>query len=357
MHGEPARIVPPRDNSATLAYFIYGSRPAYQAEAAFSIRSARSFLAREPSSIEVAIVTDQPQLHYDMAARIIPVTADELRGWTSDGRYNHRAKVCALRRVLAEGSERVALIDTDTYFVGHPAQLFARIDAAHAVMHADEGPVGEDSAWRAIFADPALTAALSEHGCRPATPMFNSGVIGVHARHARLVDAALAFLDAEQARIRAFSLEQVAFSVALAQSTRVLASDDVVEHYWGHRRPFVHVQIARALAGAHVPVASLGFPPVALRDKLQSHGVAAALRWPADARFAYRAALAAQRSHASHDGYAAAWAETAIVALERGREVTGLVPARVPGLKRALAGLAHHERLSPPLAQRFRALW
>jgi hypothetical protein len=341
--------------SATLAYLVYGSAASYDEELAFSVQSARRAAGGAP--LDVAIVTDRDRLAHPVDARLVRVSPAELAGWTHDGRYGHRAKLCALRRLLAEGSERVALVDTDTYFVGSPATLLARIAPGTPVMHAAEGPVGDDAAWRGVFDDPERAAHLAERGCSPHTPMFNSGVVGVCREHAHHVDAAIAFLDAYQGDVRAFNLEQVAWSVALAAAGDVAPADDLVVHYWGHRRPFVHVQIARALAGTALSLAALGFPRVALRDRLRSRAVAALRGWGNDARFSYHAALAARRSERARDGYAAAWAETSLVALERGRAVGALEPRAVPGLARALTEVGLRTRLAPELRPRWDALW
>jgi hypothetical protein len=340
---------------ATLAYLVYGSASGYDAELAFSVESARK--SAEGAPLDVAIVTDRERLTYPVDARLVRVSPAELAGWTHDGRYGHRAKLCALRRLLAEGAERVALIDTDTYFVGSPAALLARISPSTPVMHAPEGPVGDDAAWRGVFDDPARAALLGARGCNPSTPMFNSGVVGVCSAHAHQVDAAIAFLDAHQGDVHAFNLEQVAWSVALAAAGKVVPADDLVVHYWGHRRPFVHVQIARALAGAALSPGALGFPRVALRDRLHSRAVSALHGWGDDARFSFHAALAARRSERAGDGYAAAWAETSLVALERGRAIGTLEPKGVPGLARALSELGLRARLAPELRPRWDGLW
>ena len=43
--------------------------------------------------------------------------------------------------------------------------------------------------------------------------------------------------------------------------------------------------------------------------------------------------------------------------IDFGRELTGLVPSRVPGLARALSPLTRPGLLAPALTARFRALW
>ncbi|MFM2419825.1 MAG: hypothetical protein RL385_4548 [Pseudomonadota bacterium] len=128
------------------------------------------------------------------------------------------------------------------------------------------------------------------------------------------------------------SLEQTSVSVVLQQRGRVVPCDDLLVHYWGFERPFVHTQIANALQTSDFSTDRLGLPPVGLLDHLRSRLLARTLRWDADSRYTLEAALAARSSRVSADGYAGAWTETPLLVLERARQLTGLVPRNGIGL-------------------------
>jgi hypothetical protein len=70
--------------------------------------------------------------------------------------------------------------------------------------------------------------------------MFNSGVIGVHASDASLLDEVLHLTDQIYLHARFPTIEQLAFSVCLQHATRVRESHDVIRHYWppALRSPF-----------------------------------------------------------------------------------------------------------------------
>jgi hypothetical protein len=351
----PMPATPTTELPRLLAYFVYGENPLYHAEVAFSIATARA--QRRGAALDIVVLTDQASLRYPVDARCIHVPPDEFAQWIGSGRYSHRVKLCALRRLMEEDARCVALVDTDTYFTGDPAGLFARISGIQSVMHRREGAVCEDSAWQAVFSDTALSQRLTHDGCPPETAMFNSGVIGVSRENAAAVDAALAWFDAHAPLISAFSLEQMSVSVVLQQRGSVVPCDDLLVHYWGFERPFVHSQIVRSLRTADFRTDRLGLPPVRILDRLRSRLVAQALRWDVDCRFAYQAWLAARTARARHDGYADAWVETTLLVLERARQVTGLVPRNVPALARCIGRAADLGALSAKQRERHAALW
>lgn len=338
---------------SVLGYLLYGDKAVYHAELAFSVGSARAALGAG-DDVDIVVVTDQPAFAYPVDARVIRVGPETMSAWMGPSRYNHRIKVCALARLMDEPAERVALIDCDSYFVADPRRLFERITPDASVMHRREGPLGADDAWRPLFADPARAQALRDAQLAPELGMFNSGVIGLHRSHADVPGEVLRWLDAHTPHVPSFSIEQAAFSRELERRTRVLPADDLLVHYWGVARPFVHAQLPAALARGDFRGARLGMPAPALAHKLASRAAALALGWNADARFGYLAWLEGRAAQRRADPAAEAWLETAVGALERSRRGGEGAPRGLPEL---LGGSRAERHVPARLAQRYHDLW
>ncbi len=324
---------------AVLTYLLYGDNKTYELEFLLSALSARIHLRSDQrgddgsDAVRIELISDRPRFDKSFPFDVRVIDPDTMRAWTSTpGRsYNHRVKVLALLDAMRHaGDEPVALVDTDTFFTASPRRLFERIGPDATVMHEQEVP--------AIADDPdcADVVEFIRHGVEiegfhmsAATPMFNSGVVGVLPSHAPLVKQALALLDALYDRAPVFNVEQFAFGVVLDQRTKLATCKDVVHHYWGHTRGFIHVQADRHVnprdaatfcALESQPLPLLGEPPKAWQDKLASRVRGTLGGWSKDYRFAYLAACSAHRQ-APHDrAIANAWAA---VALEDLRRLTG----------------------------------
>jgi hypothetical protein len=347
-----------RHARALLAYLLYGERAVYHAEVAFSIGSARAALghagARAVDDVDIVLVTDQTTLAYPADARVIRVSPETMTGWMGPARYNHRIKICALARLMEEPCERLALIDSDTYFKADPRRLFERITPEQSVMHTREGPIGKDDAWRPLYADPAYTQALADAGLPAGLTMLNAGVLGLHRAHADAPAEVLRWLDAQMPNLPSFSIEQAAFSRELQRRTRVTVADDLVVHYWGFERPFVHAQLPAALARGDFRTDKLGMPAPALAHKLASRAAASALGWGEDARFGYLAWLEARAAQRHGQPSAPAWFETAVIAFERATKLSGGVARGLPEL---LGGMRSVRHVPDALRARFHTLW
>ncbi|HKU44175.1 MAG TPA: hypothetical protein VJR89_38705 [Polyangiales bacterium] len=308
-----------------VAYLLYGSGAEYQRELAFSTLSALRFLHDDPRGVRLCVLSDQPSLQFELGARRIGIDAQELAEWTHDGACPHRAKLAALHKALTVLGAPVALVDTDTCFVEHPAQLFHGVAPGASVMHAREYAIGEQALWAPLLERLGGSAELAGFRIHAGSPMFNSGVIGVHPSDTALVARAMQLLDALDGVLPIFNAEQFAIGTALFEHTELSTVEHVLHHYWGFSRGFVHVQIARLLAGFRPDRvrelardtlrAELGFPVARLRDRLVSRVQAMLRGWDVNCRFAYQAFLSALACVKSDHAYANVWLATALQAL------------------------------------------
>ncbi len=304
----------------TLAYLLYGGRPEYQLELGYSVLSALRRIAPE-DEIRICLVADRSSERPDLPIEHLPLTNAELDAWSADRTYFHRIKPLALAKVLDHFGGPVALVDTDTFFVEPPAKLFHRIGPGRSVMHERESDLADATDW-AHLAKTLRGGGFEVAGVRfdGASAMYNSGVIGMHPADRSAIEEMLGLLDALHARTGIFNVEQLAVGETLARRTQLSTTEDVVHHYWGFERPFIHMRIralfsdgpgsfARLLDRAELPPVT-GFPRKSRRAQVLARLFALASGWSPDLRFAYLASLSA---FASKDhGEADAWARVAV---------------------------------------------
>lgn len=314
-----------------LAYFLYGDRQEYQLELAFSIISALRCLKvqrlqQSQDAITISVITDRPELNFDLPVDRILLLPEEIAEWTQGGSYNHRAKILALLKVLDHYQAPVALVDTDTYFINSPVKLFDRISPQSSVMHQFEYSIGNQPLWRSIVEQ--LDEGMEIEGILVSgqSPMFNSGVVGIDPANRSLLETSLLVLDKVYSLSPIFNVEQFALGIVLNQHTKLSQSADIVKHYWGIERDFIHIQSSRLLSDPtllslesrlkKLESLELGCPAKPFKDKTVSRLLALMKRWDDDYRFAhlsYRCAL----SYATKDAeYANAWAKVSLSAMQ-----------------------------------------
>jgi hypothetical protein len=204
------------------------------AELMHSVLSARDAGAGG-DPFDIVVYADDHGVPEGLPARVVRLDAHLLSEWAGPQRFGHRRKICLVRHALASLGGPVIFCDTDTYFVDSPGRLFSRIQPGTTLMHAREGSP-EDLGVN------ELASLLREHrltmrdGSRwaisPATPIVNSGVIGLHAADAPVLDEVLHLCDQISARLSYFGTEQFAFSACFGHLTTLLQADDCVFHYW-----------------------------------------------------------------------------------------------------------------------------
>jgi hypothetical protein len=221
-------------SAGNILYLIYGNGP-HVHEAKFSIATLRRF---RPESIgAVHVMTDRPAEFERLPVRIWNVDFATLESWFGPSNFCHRAKIIALRHVLRSLKEKVALVDSDTFFVREPRRLLDRIRPGQSVMYMIEGRL-VDSRWPMNH---RLAALLDEPDFREKLPIapiagkravqWNSGVVGVDPSDAEALDGALDLVDAILERGFVVVAEQIAFGLVLGSRNRLVQARNFVFHY------------------------------------------------------------------------------------------------------------------------------
>jgi len=230
----------------TLLYLVYGEAEHFHLELTYSVLTA---VARsgDANDFRIVLACEENVRRDDLPVEHLPFSKEEFLGWTFGGRFLHAAKIGALKKAAATYDGKLALIDTDTYFVKSPSEIFDRIDSLHVVLHRAEGPLalyGQVQAYRKIMANYSGHYSFDE-----ANHMFNASVIGMADRAKTLLDEVARLtkdlLDISPTNLH--TLEQFAFGVVLGSRFEIKTCDDLVRHYSGWTRRFVHRRIRKII--------------------------------------------------------------------------------------------------------------
>lgn len=310
-----------------LAYLLYGNQNEYQLELFFSIFSALRQLRAmgEQDDVLISVISDRSDFDPQLPIDHLQFSAAEFADWTRSphGTYNHRVKIQALIKAIDHYQAPVALVDTDTYFTDTPTKLFDRVSPQKTVMHQLEfAHIADHSLWQPMLEKISDGIEISGVKVSPQSSMFNSGVIGVEPSHRELLKRSLAVVDELYGRSPIFNVEQFAVGITLNQATQLSTSEDLITHYYGASRRFIHLQISRlfpdftattlenVLKSSEFP--ALGYPPKALSDQIITRIWAAIKRWHPDYRFAYLCYRSSFFYAAQDPEYANIWAAIAL---------------------------------------------
>lgn len=301
-------------------YIVFGTDQKYIAELVFSIAS---LLNRLPSA-RVVVYVDRPLDLTGLDIEIVVLRPENLVDWTLNGRYVYRAKILALREALRR-SEKVILIDTDTYFTANPCALESSLGVDRFLMHTFEYDLSADPHFAALQHDPRHPYIS------PQARMFNSGVIGIHEGNMDVVDEILQLNDSmlESGDFGfTHAIEQLAVSLVFQRHGSVSTCECVLDHYYGLRRPFYRAQIRelidsgkiRTIASGQEPLPRLRGPEADMLSRVISK-LRFGTRRSAAFCSAYTAYLCSQRvSTRDTVDFANSWAQLAVFTLRSAPE-------------------------------------
>ncbi|NJR38819.1 MAG: hypothetical protein HC781_08195 [Leptolyngbyaceae cyanobacterium CSU_1_4] len=279
----------------------------------------------EPDDIVISVISNRLDFDPRLPIDHLQFSAPEFEDWTRSphGIYNHRVKIHALIKALDHYQAPVALIDTDTYFTASPTRLFERISPQKTVMHLMEfAHIIDHPLWQPMIEKIGEGLEISGVKVSPQSSMFNSGVIGVEPSHRELLERSLAVVDDLYGRSPIFNVEQFGVGVTLNQATQLVTSEDLIEHYYGFARRFVHLQTARLfpdfsadtlekLLASSSPLA-VGYPPKALSDRIITRVLTEIKRWSPEYKFAHICYRTAFFYASKNREYANIWAAIAL---------------------------------------------
>ncbi|MCJ8170313.1 hypothetical protein [Atopomonas sediminilitoris] len=213
-----------------FVYLVYGSNPAYHAEARLSILSLLAYQGLAEAE-RIVVYTDCAEPFAGWPVEVVHLSADCLQAWMGTAGYQHRRKAKAIEHALS-CAEQSIFVDTDTFFKANANLLWQRLSKAVWLVDEIEGRWGDDTELNQAFA-----GFIEQH--RPSNSRFflvNSGVFGLKAEQRAVVEQALALIDTLYPLApRLHTVEQFAFSLALADASRPADAQGVVKHYYSDK--------------------------------------------------------------------------------------------------------------------------
>ncbi|HDS1757158.1 hypothetical protein [Pseudomonas sp. M5] len=219
-----------------LVYLAFGPAT-YHQEACFSIVSALAHLGTAAGeAMDIQVYTDNPEPYGKLPVTVHLLDEATRKAWNEPHGYHFRSKHVVLRQVLQQHSQAV-LIDTDTFFRKSPLNLFQRVKAGSLLCNAIGGRYGAN---QQCLLYQNLQNILQARGLADGQmPMVNSGVIGLTAEDAGILDHSIAMMDEFHPLVRtAYTLEEFCLAVATYRKLALAECTDVIHHYWSRKAQF-----------------------------------------------------------------------------------------------------------------------
>lgn len=218
----------------TILYLSLGNG-AHIDEIAYSVYSAMRFLHKSRRDCRLVVYTDLPNRFSFLPLEVRHVDAYRRTEWCEPLGYLLRAKACVLRDAIRTIGGKCVLIDSDTYFIRSPDELFNLIRPGQSVMHELLGPFaswGRGQVAALLEAEHPTTHRGEVWDLSPYTWDYNSGIVGLDEADAACLEDVLPLCDLFYARTGQWGSEEFAHSACLARGTRVAEAFRIVGHYY-----------------------------------------------------------------------------------------------------------------------------
>ena len=242
-----------------LVYLATGDEE-FLVQAQHAILSALAW--REEHDFDVVVYTNRPDA-FALDARVSTVELPPESARAGRGRWDffYRLKAVVIREaVRAFPADRVLFVDADTYFTGPVRRAFERMRHGAAVMHMREYHVATTGTGQMRrFRRRMLRSRFRGEPVGVDFWMWNSGVVGVHAREAGLLDDWIAFLDDVFPTNPVPIIEQYGLSMLLQRDgVDITAVDDLICHYYADKDRHAAAIRDRLAAARSLPLEEAG---------------------------------------------------------------------------------------------------
>lgn len=317
-----------------VSYLLYGDSKIYERELALSVLSA---ITRTPGTsidektkkIKFCLISDRSRPHLHLPLDQIIISPEEFSSWTSNGNYYHRAKPHAVLKALERHKCPILFADCDTIFLTNPEVLFSKITKHSSLMHACEGKIGSHRIYNHLLAKINKYKHHTPIEVTESSIMFNSGIIGIHHNNKSLVSESLNLIDSLYKIEAVFSIEQLSISLALSKKTAISSCNELVTHYWGIDREFIHAQTKEIFDDNHLTIqdrhinnftkTKFGAPSTSIIKKILCRAKKYALHWDDQYHYAYLCYLNAIDWQKKNTEYSSAWIRLTLKSLKKSK--------------------------------------
>jgi hypothetical protein len=246
-----------------LVVLSYGRENEYR-RAILAVLSYYSWLSTSAEAGRTVIFTDNAAYFHPylegLTVDYISLTRERVQELNNVTGYPYRVKVSAVQEAFeAYPDANVLFIDSDTFVMADPAPLLARISPQVRVMHLREFVLeqrrAEDAGGRLLqlLESQSFQTSHGEERFNASQSCWNSGVLGLDPTVAAYISDVFQLTDKFYLGSGWHISEQIAFSLLLQTRSEIIASDDVVFHYWpGHEKAAVDALILGMLTAQFV---------------------------------------------------------------------------------------------------------
>ncbi len=228
-----------------MQYILYlaHSNEGYINECRFSLLKYLSvYNLKPPKETAVIIYTDKPALFENFIPFfptfiIEEISAEKVKSWEEGTGYVHRAKPKMIQHFFSKYEGNVIFFDTDTYITDPIEPLWKELEKETIYFHQSEGVIDhlqnpDFKKWDLFLQKASINYSDKKFVYAKDFQIWNSGVLGLNARLAPVIDEVLMLIDAIYKQFPKHIAEQVACSYCLQGHGPIKSAKESVAHYW-----------------------------------------------------------------------------------------------------------------------------
>lgn len=267
----------------TLLFLAMGE--VYARQVLYAVLSLlRVYKMRLPASLHVIVYTNTPELFTQfqeaVPLEVVYITKEKFELWQGPQKQLFRSKIKLLQEVSTAVKGKLIYADSDVIFYRNLNNLFSWLNEGKSLLHTREAILATED-FRLYCESYCGTRYLLNSGVDLQVTgnhfMWNAGVIGLDSASTHLLNDVLELNDKLLAINNLILVEQLAFSIVLAEKSTLRECHDTVFHYcWEGGKEKMDTQIKQLLrdysaegVGAmvqHMHKYSVYYP--SLKDKL-----------------------------------------------------------------------------------------
>lgn len=232
----------PTARARCLVFTMAHGESRYHRHAAYLLRSLQAWASAtelDAASVELGVVTDRPEHWQAHGVRVIHLTREQINAWIGASGFKHVVKVHVFERIFDLGYQRAVFMDADMFATGPWLAPLQQISPTAVVMEQAEGRLDErgDILAKKLYArfgkQPVVWQGEQPELLPRDIPIYNSGVLGLHAAHRELLLPNARFTQRIYAAFKKHNLGQLAWSYTLHRAgVRIHTLHPALYHYW-----------------------------------------------------------------------------------------------------------------------------
>lgn len=193
----------------------------------------------------ISVYTDRLDFYsrFKEQIEIVELDGGTLGKWLNGTDYIFRAKIMAIEDAARRfPNMHLLFLDCDTICVNSLENMRSLLDDGIGLLCNDEGHPSKMKGASKRMWDALANCTIGSCTISQKHNVWNSGVIGIpQSKLTEVIALAIDVCDyILQTKVRCFTAEQYAFSVAMQEYCKVVASTTWICHYWGNKEGWLH---------------------------------------------------------------------------------------------------------------------